>query len=73
MYIKSLNRKYLAGFFGIMIALSSACAQNVDQHQQNQQFLTAKKSIESSTVLLSNPNQLIPVKNLDQQKMSSVF
>ena len=70
MYIKSLNRQCLAGIFWMMIALSSACAQ--DQHQQNQQFLAAKRSIETSTVLLNNPNQLVPIKTLDQQKFASV-
>ncbi len=70
MYIKSLNRKCLAGFFWMIMVLSSACAQ--DQHQQNQQFLAAKRSIEASTVLLNNPNQLVPIKNLDQQKFASV-
>lgn len=70
MYIKSLNRKCLAGIFWMVMVLSSACAQN--QHQQNQQFLAAKRSIEASTVLLNNPDQLVPIKNLNQQKFASV-
>ena len=70
MYIKSLNRKCFAGLLWMIVALSPACAQ--DQHQQNQSFLAAKRSIETSTVLLNNQNQLVPIKNLDQQKIASV-
>jgi len=72
MYIKSVNRHLIAGFLWAMTALSSACAQVPDPHQQNQGFLAAKRSIESSTVLLNNQNQLVPVKNLDQQKIASI-
>ncbi len=71
MYI-NVKRKCVAGFLWLMVVLSSACAQNPDPHQLNQSFLAAKRSIESSTVLLNNQNQLVPIKNLDQQKVASI-
>ncbi|MGI4749365.1 MAG: serine hydrolase domain-containing protein [Janthinobacterium lividum] len=72
MCIKSVKRKGFYGLLWAVTALSSACAQVPDLHQQNQSFLAAKRSIESSTVLLNNQNQLVPIKNLDQQKIASV-
>ena len=72
MYIKSVNRQSIAVLFWLVIILSSACAQVPDPHQQNQSFLAAKRSIESSTVLLNNQNQLVLIKNLDQQKIASI-
>lgn len=70
MYIKSVNRKCIGGLLWLITILSTACAQT--PHQQNQGFLAAKRSIESSTVLLNNQNQLVPIKNLDQQKIASI-
>ncbi len=72
MYIKNLNRTCIAGLLWMMVVLNSACAQNADQHQQNQSFLAAKRSIESSTVLLNDQDELVPIKNLDRQKIASV-
>ena len=68
----NVNRNRIFGLLWAITALSSACAQVPDPHQQNQGFLAAKRSIESSTVLLNNQNQLVPIKNLDQQKIASV-
>ncbi len=72
MYIKSVNRNCIVGLLWMLTVLNSACAQVPDPHQQNQGFLTAKRSIEISTVLLNNQNQLVPIKNLDQKKIASV-
>ncbi|MVN21668.1 serine hydrolase domain-containing protein [Mucilaginibacter arboris] len=72
MYIKSVNRSCIAALLWLVVILNSACAQVPGPHQQNQGFLAAKRSIESSTVLLNNQDQLVPVKNLDQQKIASV-
>lgn len=70
MYTKSLSHWCVASLLWMMMVMSSACAQ--DQYQQNQQFLAAKRSIETSTVLLNNQSQIVPIKNLDQQKIASV-
>lgn len=72
MYIKNIKKYCIASFLGGMIVLSSACAQVPNPHQFNQSFLAAKRSIESSTVLLNNQNLLVPIKNLDQQKIASI-
>ncbi|WP_419802732.1 serine hydrolase domain-containing protein [Mucilaginibacter sp.] len=68
----NVKRKGFYSLLWAITALSSACAQVPSPHQQNQGFLAAKRSIESSTVLLNNQNQVVPVKNLDQQKIASV-
>jgi CubicO group peptidase (beta-lactamase class C family) len=72
MYIENIKKYCIAGFLWGIIIMSSACAQNPNPHQLNQGFLAAKRSIESSTVLLNNTNQLVPIKNLDQQKIASI-
>ncbi|RYE20375.1 MAG: class A beta-lactamase-related serine hydrolase [Sphingobacteriaceae bacterium] len=71
MYIKSVKKYCVLGFLWGIFALS-ACAQTPNPHQLSQSFLAAKRSIESSTVLLNNTNQLVPIKNLDQQKIASI-
>ena len=70
MYIKSL-KKQLTGVILIAIAaFTSACAQT--PHQADEGFLAAKRSIAISTVLLNNQADIIPIKNLDQQRIASV-
>jgi len=68
----NVKQNWIYGLLWAITVLSSACAQVPDPHQQDQSFLAAKRSIENSTVLLNNQNQVIPVKNLDQQKIASV-
>lgn len=73
MYIKNLNQYFFAGFLWLLIAINPACAQNPDPHQQGLGFLAAKRSIESSTVLLNDQSKLVPIGNLNQQKIASVY
>ncbi|MGI4728195.1 MAG: serine hydrolase domain-containing protein [Janthinobacterium lividum] len=68
----NVKRNWIYGLLCAITTLSSACAQVPNLHQQNQSFLAAKRSIESSTVLLNNQNQVVPIKNLEQQKIASV-
>ncbi len=49
----------------------SACAQ-MTEHFRNEAFLTDWKNIESTTVLLNNEDQLVPVKNLMPLTIASV-
>ncbi len=49
----------------------SACAQ-VTEHFRNEAFLTEWKNIESSTVLLNNEDQLVPLKDLTPLTIASV-
>ena len=49
----------------------SACAQ-MTEHFRNEAFLTDWKNIESTTVLLNNEDQLVPLKNLMPLTIASV-
>ncbi|MGN7203050.1 serine hydrolase domain-containing protein [Pedobacter sp. SAFR-022] len=65
------RNKVLNVFLLSILALTTfnACAQD---HKTNQQRLTAINSIISSTVVLNNHDQLIPLKGLDKKKVASV-
>lgn len=49
----------------------SACAQSAE-HLSNEAFIKEERSIERSTVLLNNKDQLIPLKNLQNLNIASV-
>jgi len=65
------RNKVLNVFLLSILALTTfnACAQD---HKTNQQRLTAINSIISSTVVLNNHDQLIPLKGLDKKKVASI-
>jgi CubicO group peptidase (beta-lactamase class C family) len=54
-------------FFAV---LNSACAQN--PHSQNVTILNEQRLVEKSTVVLNNEQQLLPIKNLDGNKIASI-
>jgi len=53
-----------------LVVINGACAQN--PHAQNAAILNEQRLVEKSTVLLNNELQLIPIKNLDGNKIASV-
>src|ERR1700761_9184448 len=55
--------------FGFVL-FNSACAQNPPMAGQS--YLYEQKLAEQSTILLNNGNYIIPLQNLDQQKIASV-
>jgi CubicO group peptidase (beta-lactamase class C family) len=65
------RNKVLNVFLLSILALTTfnACAQD---HKTNQQRLTAINSIISSTVVLNNHDEIIPLKGLDKKKVASV-
>jgi CubicO group peptidase (beta-lactamase class C family) len=56
----------LSGF----ILFNSTCAQNA--HLTGKAYVDEEKAVEQATVLLNNSSYLIPLQNLDQQKIASV-
>lgn len=56
--------------FMVFVVLNSACAQS--QHTQNLSIQNEERLIQSSTVLLNNEQQLIPLKDLDVAKIASI-
>jgi CubicO group peptidase (beta-lactamase class C family) len=55
----------------VCVLSMSACAQS-PEHQKNEAFVNAQKSVEQSTVLLNNTSALIPLKNLENLNIASV-
>ncbi|OCX52376.1 beta-N-acetylglucosaminidase [Mucilaginibacter sp. PPCGB 2223] len=69
-----MNKNKVNGVFcALMLVLSMmnmACAQN--PHMLNMAILNEEKSLEKSTVLLNNQQQLVPLQNLDQVQIASI-
>jgi CubicO group peptidase (beta-lactamase class C family) len=62
--------KVISGtLFFIQIFILHACGQS---HQENQSWLEKVKETESSTVVLNNQDDVIPIKNLEHLKIASV-
>lgn len=68
-YMKKNNKYSILTISLIALFAFSACAQN---HRQNEQRLAEMKVVINNTVLLNNEQNLIPVKELDLQKIASV-
>jgi len=54
----------------LFVVLHSACAQS--PHNQGLSYVNEERLVQSSTVLLNNEQQLIPIQNLDAAKIASV-